>query len=101
MTTHSEEPSGLPTGGESRAERHGPRPALAATPIPAPAPEAPAPRPARGGRRRLVLPIVLLAALAALTFGVRQWLYSRHHIATDNAQVEGHIGPVLPKGSGY
>jgi len=109
MSTHTEDQSGTPApSGEPRPERHGPRPAPAA---PAPAPAAPAPAAAAppaggtaragGSRRRIVLPIVILLGVAALAFGVRQWLYGRHHIATDNAQVEGHIVPVLPKVSGY
>jgi membrane fusion protein (multidrug efflux system) len=39
--------------------------------------------------------------LAALIWGVKTWLYSRSHESTDNAQVDGHIIPVLAKVGGY
>jgi membrane fusion protein (multidrug efflux system) len=32
---------------------------------------------------------------------VKQWLYGRSHESTDNAQVDGHLVPVLAKVSGY
>jgi membrane fusion protein, multidrug efflux system len=68
------------------------------------APRAPVPPPARsapGGRRRIVLGIVLLAAILGLGWAVKQWLYGRSHESTDNAQVDGHLVPVLAKVSGY
>jgi membrane fusion protein (multidrug efflux system) len=34
-------------------------------------------------------------------FGVRTILFYRHHAETDDAQVEGHIAPVLPKVAGF
>jgi membrane fusion protein, multidrug efflux system len=70
----------------------------------APRPPAPAPTsstPAPGGRRRIVLGLVLLAALLGVGWGVKQWLYGRSHESTDNAQVDGHLVPVLAKVSGY
>jgi membrane fusion protein (multidrug efflux system) len=54
-----------------------------------------------GGKRRIVLPIVALLALAILVWGVRKWTYGRSHESTDNAQVDGHIIPVLAKVGGY
>jgi membrane fusion protein (multidrug efflux system) len=65
----------------------------ASTPPPAPA--------APGGRRRIVLGLVFLAALLGAGWGVKQWLYGRSHESTDNAQVDGHLVPVLAKVSGY
>ena len=68
------------------------------------APRASAPTPATtapGGRRRIVLGLVLLAALLGVGWGVKQWLYGRAHESTDNAQVDGHLVPVLAKVSGY
>jgi membrane fusion protein (multidrug efflux system) len=68
------------------------------------APRASAPTPATtapGGRRRIVLGLVLLAALLGVGWGVKQWLYGRSHESTDNAQVDGHLVPVLAKVSGY
>src|SRR6478752_4811063 len=69
------------------------------------APRASAPAPATttapGGRRRIVLGLVLLATLLGVGWGVKQWLYGRSHESTDNAQVDGHLVPVLAKVSGY
>src|SRR5256884_2613780 len=33
--------------------------------------------------------------------GIRRWIYSLSHVSTDNAQVDGHIIPILPKVGGY
>jgi len=56
---------------------------------------------AAGGKRRIILPIVGLLVLLGLGWGVKQWLYGRAHESTDNAQVDGHLVPVLSKVSGY
>ena len=52
-------------------------------------------------KRVIVLGVVAIAALAALGWGTKQWLYGRAHESTDNAQVDGHLVPVLAKVSGY
>jgi len=39
--------------------------------------------------------------LGLLLFGARKWWFSRNHVSTDNAQVDGHIVPILPKVGGY
>src|SRR3989441_3577872 len=54
-----------------------------------------------GGRRRTAFVImgVVLVALAAL--GVRRWIFSLSHQSTDDAQVDGHIVPILPKVGGF
>ncbi len=62
---------------------------------------APITAPAPGGKRRIILPIVGLVVLLGLGWGVKQWLYGRAHESTDNAQVDGHLVPVLSKVSGY
>jgi membrane fusion protein (multidrug efflux system) len=54
-----------------------------------------------GNRRRIVLSLVVLGALLGIGWGVKQWLYGRAHETTDNAQVDGHLVPVLAKVSGY
>jgi len=36
-----------------------------------------------------------------LLFGARKWWFGRNHVSTDNAQVDGHIVPILPKVGGY
>ena len=53
------------------------------------------------GRRRIVFAILGVAFLALLVGGVRKYIWSRSHVSTDNAQVDGHILPVLPKVGGY
>jgi len=46
--------------------------------------------------------MVMGAVVLALTvLGVRKWWFGRSHVSTDNAQVDGHIVPVLGKVGGY
>jgi membrane fusion protein (multidrug efflux system) len=70
----------------------------------APAQQAPSNTPAAPPakpRNRLVIPIVVVAAIVALVWGVKTWTYSRAHETTDDAQVDGHLVPVLAKVGGY
>jgi membrane fusion protein (multidrug efflux system) len=60
----------------------------------------PAPEPAKP-KRSLMLPILAVLVVAGLIWGVKTFLYSRAHESTDDAQVDGHIVPVLAKVSGY
>jgi len=54
------------------------------------------------GARRLVTLAVLGAALVAgAVWGAGRWRYARAHVSTDNAQVDGHVVPVLAKVGGY
>jgi membrane fusion protein (multidrug efflux system) len=88
----------------SPADHASPAPAPAVAPVaPAATPPAAAPPVAAPARRRNPLPFVIagVIALAFAGFGLRQWLYSRHHVRTENAQVEGHVIPVLPKVAGF
>jgi len=56
----------------------------------------------RRGPRRFVPWIIFALVLGAGTFyGVRTVSFYRHHAETDDAQIEGHIDPVLPRVSGY
>lgn len=48
---------------------------------------------------RLALPAT--AAIALGVWGFKQWSFSRAHESTDNAQVEGHIVPIVAKVGGY
>jgi membrane fusion protein (multidrug efflux system) len=57
--------------------------------------------PAPSNKRRFVLALVGLGILLGLGWGAKQWLYGRSHESTDNAQVDGHLVPVLAKVSGY
>jgi membrane fusion protein, multidrug efflux system len=62
--------------------------------------EAPAAAPTKP-KRSLMLPILAVLVVAGLIWGVKTYLYSRAHESTDDAQVDGHIVPVLAKVSGY
>ena len=55
----------------------------------------------KGGRRRIVLPIVLALLALGAFWGFRQWAYGRSHESTDDAAVDGHLVPVLAKVGGY
>jgi membrane fusion protein (multidrug efflux system) len=58
--------------------------------------------PAKGAmRKRIILGVVAIAVVIALVWGVKTFIYSRGHETTDNAQVDGHIVPVLAKVGGY
>lgn len=67
------------------------------------APARPSARPAEPGRarRKWILPVIAVAVLGTLVWGVQKWMYARSHESTDDAQVEGHIIPVLSKVGGY
>lgn len=59
--------------------------------------------PAPRRRRRRFVPwlIALLVVAAGAAYGVRTISFYRHHAETDDAQIEGHIDPVLPRVTGY
>ena len=52
-------------------------------------------------KKKIVLPIVGVLALILLFWAFQKWSYGRSHQTTDNAQVDGHIVPVLAKVGGY
>jgi membrane fusion protein (multidrug efflux system) len=52
-------------------------------------------------KRGIVLAIAAVLVLLAGTWAVRKWSYGRSHESTENAQVDGHLVPVLSKVSGY
>ena len=56
---------------------------------------------APGGKRNKAIPVLALLGLAALAWGGKTYVYNRHHVTTDNAQVDGTIIPVLAKVGGY
>src|SRR6266568_9075867 len=69
-----------------------------------PAPSAPPAAPQKPGEkssRRTVFMIMGVILAGLLLFGARKWWFSRLHVSTDNAQVDGHIIPVLPKVGGF
>ena len=66
------------------------------------APAAPAtPIPAAAKKRSPVIYVVIVLAIIGAIWGVKTFLYSRAHETTDDAQVDGHIIPVLAKVGGY
>ena len=58
----------------------------------------PAPAPAR---RSKVLPILIVLGAIGLGWFGKNWWYGRSHESTENAQVDGHIVPVIAKVGGY
>jgi membrane fusion protein (multidrug efflux system) len=52
-------------------------------------------------RKALMIAIGVVVAAVGLTFGYKKWQFFIAHEETDDAQVEGHISPVLPRVSGY
>ena len=55
----------------------------------------------RTTRKKIIIGVVVVAAAIALTWAIKTFIYSRAHETTDNAQVDGHIVPVLAKVGGY
>jgi membrane fusion protein (multidrug efflux system) len=66
--------------------------------VPGGTPDAPEPK---SGKRRFVLPIVIVLVALGLLWAFKQWSYGRSHESTDDAAVDGHLVPVLAKVSGY
>src|SRR6058998_1517777 len=64
-------------------------------------PARPAPAAKPGGRKRMVFIVMGVVLLGLAAVGVRRGIYGFSHVSTDNAQVDGHIVPVLPKVGGY
>ncbi len=56
---------------------------------------------AKSWTKRLPLLILGLLVLTLAVWGVRRYIYSRHHVTTDNAQVDGHITTISPRVSGF
>jgi membrane fusion protein (multidrug efflux system) len=61
----------------------------------------PVPRPAPPWRRHRLRWLMIAVALVAVVIGVRVWLGGRARVTTDDAQIEGHIVPVIAKVGGY
>ncbi|MFT4153911.1 HlyD family secretion protein [Parafilimonas sp.] len=52
-------------------------------------------------RSKSFLIVLILLVIAGGAFGVSKYIHSLHHEETDDAQVEAHLNPVIPKISGY
>jgi membrane fusion protein, multidrug efflux system len=74
---------------EPGAPSGGPRPVTLDTAVEAPK------------KKRPVLPILGVLLLALLGYFGWRWWEGRNWEETDNAQVEGHVTPVLPRVGGY
>jgi membrane fusion protein (multidrug efflux system) len=57
--------------------------------------------PEKPSRKKFVVPIVAVLGVLVLFWAFQKWNYGRSHQSTDNAQVDGHIVPVLAKVGGY
>ena len=56
----------------------------------------------KGSGRKKILPIIFsLIIIGGLSYGVVEYIYSLHHVTTDDAQVDGDISPVNARVSGY
>src|SRR5207245_2850103 len=53
------------------------------------------------GRRRTAVVIMGVVLVDRAALGVRRWIFSLSHQSTDDAQVDGHIVPILPKVGGF
>src|SRR6266571_4663536 len=62
---------------------------------------APAPAPQPRGRRGMAFALMGVALAGLLAVGARHWWFNRSHVSTDDAQVDGHIIPILPKVGGF
>src|SRR5690242_12975930 len=70
----------------------------ASRPTPEPPAEAETAKPKSSrGKVFLIMGVILLALVG---FGARRWIYGLSHVSTDNAQVDGHVIPILPKVGG-
>src|SRR6266487_2763808 len=65
------------------------------------APEQPAEPAKSGGSKRTVFIIMGIVLLGLVAVGFRRYVYGLSHVSTDNAQVDGHIIPILPKVGGF
>ena len=52
-------------------------------------------------RKKIILGIVAIVGLLVLIWAFQRWSYGRSHQSTDNAQIDGHIVPVLAKVGAY
>jgi membrane fusion protein (multidrug efflux system) len=51
-------------------------------------------------KKKIILGVVAIIAIVLLVWAFQRWTYGRSHQSTDNAQVDGHIIPVLAKVGG-
>jgi len=85
-----------PDSPSATSERPAPAPASQQPPAAAPEAEAP-PKPKRFVTFAILGVLIVIGAI----WGVKTFLYTRVHESTDDAQVDGHIVPVLAKVGGF
>src|SRR5260370_1076313 len=56
---------------------------------------------AAGGRRGTVFAVMGVVPLVLVGLGARRSNFGLNHVSTDDAQVDGHIIPILPKVGGF
>jgi membrane fusion protein (multidrug efflux system) len=53
-------------------------------------------------KKNKILPIILIVlVIIGAVFGIKEYLYSVHHVDTDDAQIDGDISPVIARVGGY
>jgi membrane fusion protein (multidrug efflux system) len=52
-------------------------------------------------RSKAFLVVLILLVIAGGSFGISKYIYSLHHETTDDAQIDAHINPIIPKVPGY
>src|SRR5436305_7242048 len=67
---------------------------------PEPAPE-PAAKKSGRGRKAVILSVLAILVIAGAILGARTVVFYQHHETTDDAQIDGHVNPILPRVSGY
>ena len=53
-----------------------------------------------GRKRRILIPLGVIAALVLLIVGIRYLVYAAHHVTTDDAQIAGDITTIAPRVKG-
>ncbi|HEY5095317.1 MAG TPA: HlyD family secretion protein [Candidatus Eremiobacteraceae bacterium] len=53
-----------------------------------------------GRKRRILIPLGVIAALALLFFGIQYLVFAAHHVTTDDAQINGDITTIAPRVKG-
>jgi membrane fusion protein (multidrug efflux system) len=99
MTADKSSGPGSPQPQDAPAEK--PRPKKVEENETSPEPAEAKDAPGRKRRRRIVFVILAILFVAGAIFGIKMLIFYKHHAETDDAQIEAHIDPVLPKVSGY
>ena len=87
-------------GATTEQATKGSQPAPAAPPPPAAREPISVPPPGMTLKKKIIIGVVAVVVVIALAWAVKTFIYSRGHETTDNAQVDGHIVPVLAKVGG-